>query len=146
VSYNFDTAIMLIYLEAIMKFTLKNTVSSSIVASLIFFGLNGILNATERDGRSSMGQSSSQGSSMSGNSSSGQGSAPSRDEQRSIDPSEEPYSSGDKGMAPTSTGSDNAPGPAEQPGAKKGESSSTTGQPSSQGGSSSDRENMRRNY
>ncbi|WP_139297520.1 hypothetical protein [Nitrosomonas communis] len=128
-----------------MKFTLKNTVSSSIVASLIFFGLNGILHATDHDGRSSMGQSSSQGSSMSGGSSSGQESAPSQNG-RSIDPSEEPYSSGDKGMAPTSTGSDNAPGPAEQPGAKRRESSSATGQPSPQGSSSSDQENMRRNY
>lgn len=144
-SYDVDTAIMLVNLEAIMKFTLKNTVCSSIVASLIFFGLNGLLHAAEPDTKSSTGQSSSQGSSMSGSSSSGQGSAPSHNE-RSIDPSEEPYSSGDKGMAPTSTGSDNAPGPAEQPGAKKGESSSTTGQPSSQGGSSNDRENMRRNY
>jgi hypothetical protein len=143
VSYNFDTAIMLVYLEAIMKFTLKNTVSSSIVASLIFFGLNGILHATEQDGRSSMGQSSSQGSSTS---SPGKLTAPSYGGETPNDPSEEPYSSGDKGMAPTSTGSDNAPGPAEQPGAKKGESSSTTGQPSSQGSSSSDRENMRRNY
>ena len=122
-----------------MKFTLKNTVRSSIFASLIFFGLNGILHATERGDRSSMGQSSSQGSSMPGGSSSGQRSAPSYDEKRSIDPSEEPYSSGDKGMAPTSTGSDNAPGPAEQPGAKRGESSSATGQPSSQGSSSSNR-------
>ncbi len=126
-----------------MKFTLKNTVHSSIFASFIFFGLSGILHATDHDDRSSMKQPSSQGSSMPGGSSSGQGSAPSSGGQRPIDPSEEPYSSGDKGMAPTSTGSDNAPGPAEHPGVKRGEGSSATGQPAPHGNSSSEREKMR---
>ncbi|SDZ16827.1 hypothetical protein [Nitrosomonas sp. Nm58] len=125
-----------------MKIILKNAVRSSIFASFIVFGLNGILHA-DQDDKSSMGQSSSQGSSMSGSSSSERGDI--------RHPSHESDSSGDTGMAPSSTGSDSAPGTSQRKGVTGGEGGSATRQPSPQGsstsgGSSSDRENMQRNH
>jgi len=132
-----------------MKIILKNAVRSLIFASLIVFGLNGILHAGQGD-KSSMGQPSSQGSSMSGNSSSGQTS--SSNERGDIRrPSHESDPSGDTGMAPSSTGSDDDFGTSQRKGVRGGEGGSATGQPlpqgsSTSGGSPSDRQNMQRNH